>query len=234
MCGIWGWVAKADKGPNLERIAAIVKATESRGRHAFGFAWVDGRGVLRAFKQQGQLSEKRAYLRFLKDARMIIGHCRYATHGDPENNLNNHPFPADGGWLVHNGVIGNHEQLCERHDLEMITECDSETLALMVETFSGSMISRCANAVGETLAESSLAMMGLWARPNRLIAIRRGNPLHVGEVAGGYYLASLDKAMPSAVASLPDSSGLEFCEGSAGLELHAFKLSRRKGVESCR
>ena len=83
----------------------------ARGPHAFGFAWLDWEGRLRMFKQTGKITSNLGLLRMMKNARIIVGHCRYATHGAPENNLNNHPHPADGGWIVHNGVVSNHEEL---------------------------------------------------------------------------------------------------------------------------
>ena len=68
-----------------------------------------------------------------RNARMLVGHCRWATHGDPRNNLNNHPHPADGGWIVHNGVVHNHEDLRRRVRPLAVTECDSEVLGLLIE-----------------------------------------------------------------------------------------------------
>lgn len=235
MCGIWGWVSKADKGPNLKRLAAIAEATEARGRDAFGFAWLDAEGRMRQFKQAGPISSHLAHLAWLKDARMIIGHCRYATHGSPGNNLNNHPFPVDSGWLVHNGVVRNHEDIRESLGRPAVTECDSEILANVIEESDGTHAERCAAAVACTLPDSPLAILGLWARPDRLIAVRRGNPVHLGEAEHGWYLGSLAKEMPSTVQQVRDGTGLEFIRDRKGnASMRSFKLAEYQALHEAR
>ena len=49
--------------------------------------------------------------------------------------MNNHPFAsADGRFhLVHNGVLSNHEDVCERHQLRLTGNCDSESLLRLIE-----------------------------------------------------------------------------------------------------
>jgi glucosamine 6-phosphate synthetase-like amidotransferase/phosphosugar isomerase protein len=143
MCGVFGFVAKDDEKtidlPTLKRIAVD---TESRGPHAWGMAWIDSRGRLNCFKQTGRVSQALGLLAMARDARALIGHCRFATQGDPANNLNNHPFAADGGWIVHNGIIRGYEQLVADFDLHPVTECDSEALALLIEKLDGSLLER--------------------------------------------------------------------------------------------
>ena len=41
MCGIFGYIAKHGRGPDLARLRRIALETETRGRHAFGLAWLD-------------------------------------------------------------------------------------------------------------------------------------------------------------------------------------------------
>jgi len=197
MCGIFGFVANnKDSRPSIKRLAEIAIATETRGRHAFGFAWIDSRNRLRMFKQTGRISDSLGMLSMMSDARMLIGHCRYATAGCYRNNLNNHPHPSDGGWIAHNGVISRAAELAEDHDLPLVTECDSEVLAQLIEDLDGTLVGRCEEA-SELAADSPLAMLGLWRNPNRLIALRRGNPLSIGQSKSGHYFASLTRGLPS-------------------------------------
>jgi glucosamine 6-phosphate synthetase-like amidotransferase/phosphosugar isomerase protein len=144
------------------------------------------------------------------NARILVGHCRWATHGSPGNNLNNHPHPADGGWIVHNGVVRNHEELAAEYDLHPITDCDSEVLGLLIAASRRSLQQRCAATAN--VAQGNLTMLGVWGHPARMVAVRAGNPLSVGEVRSGerFYLASLPDELPGEVREVPDRSGLEF------------------------
>jgi glucosamine 6-phosphate synthetase-like amidotransferase/phosphosugar isomerase protein len=142
-----------------------------------------------------------------------VGHCCWATHGDPKNNLNNHPHPADGGWIVHNGVVNNHEELAAEYDLHPVTDCDSEVLGLIAAS-QGTLHTRCAATANVT--RGNLVMLGVWGRPARMVAVRAGNPLSLGMVQGGerYYLASLPEKLPGVVSEVPNRTGLEFGVGA--------------------
>ena len=211
MCGVFGFVSYDGKGPAIGQLQKIATATMRRGAHAFGFAWIDGAGRLHSFKQSGRIVDSIGLLGLAEDARMLIGHCRFATHGEPGNNLNNHPHPADGGWIVHNGVVGEYERIVERNDFFPVTECDSEVLGLLIEQADGTLSERCRSAVREAW-DNPLVMLGLWSRPNRLVVLREGNPLHVGTIGDGkrFYLGSLREGLPGAVSAVKDGTGLEF------------------------
>ena len=197
MCGIFGYVAAHGQKFDPRRMDAIAQATEARGPHAFGFAWIDSRGRLRMFKRSGRISDYLGCLSMARDAQMLIGHCRYATHGRHENNLNNHPHACDGGWLVHNGIIHDHRDINEGYMLSPVTHCDSETLALLIEELDGTLVDRCLRA-SKICATGPLAMMALWRSPQRLVALRaNGQPLHLGANKEGTYLASLATGLPS-------------------------------------
>ena len=70
------------------------------------------------------------------------------------------------------------------------------------------MLGRCLAAVRE-LEPGPLVLLGLWSRPGRLVAIRRGGqPLWAGGTAHGTYLCSLPDALPGRVTEFPDELGL--------------------------
>lgn len=227
MCGIFGFVSLDGSGPDLQRLRTIARVTERRGPHAFGFAWIDGRGRLRAFKQTGRITSHLSLLSMVSDARMMIGHCRFATHGAPENNLNNHPHPCDGGWLVHNGVIRHYDQLAFEFNLPRVTECDSEVLGLLIEELDGSLVSRVLEAA-QLCSGGPLATMALWRAPQRLIALTSGGqPLHVGQSKRGTYLASLAEGLPNPQ-HVEDGTALAFAyrNGRCETSVHAMNASR--------
>lgn len=221
MCGVFGFVSFNGKGPSIKRLEKIAAVTQRRGPHAFGFSWVDSRGRIKSFKATGKITDHAGILELAHDAQFLIGHCRYATHGAPENNLNNHPHPVDGGWFVHNGVISDHGQLVADHDLHPVTACDSETLGLLIENGEGRLRKRCIEAV-QYASGSPLVFLGVWSRPGRLIALRSGNPLSMGLCKGRVYLGSLQEALPGKVVQVKDNSGVDFADGL----LKDFKFTR--------
>jgi glucosamine 6-phosphate synthetase-like amidotransferase/phosphosugar isomerase protein len=204
MCGVFGFITTDGKGPDIERLRRLALVTQTRGRHAFGLAWIDGGGEIRTFRQPGPAEAFLDELASCRASVAMIGHCRLATHGAPEDNRNNHPHAAGGGQLVHNGMVANYRQLARQHRLDLRTECDSEVLALMMARCGGAIIRRAAWAANQ--AEGELALLGLWRSPARLMVARRGRPLHFGRAAEGFYFASLPNGLPGRVQPVADAT----------------------------
>ena len=194
MCGVFGFISKSGSGPNIERLKKIAVATESRGRHAFGLAWIDKRGGIHTFKREGSASDRLADLDQVKGALAVIGHCRYATHGHQSDNRNNHPHQAGTGWLVHNGQVTNHLDLAVQHSLNLRSECDSEVLGHIIARKSGTLLKRTKRTVDA--AHGSLAIMAIWANPVRLVFARNGRPLSYGDMQHGAYFGSIYDSLP--------------------------------------
>jgi len=175
----------------LKRLAIV---TESRGEHAFGMAWIDPSGCLRSFKRPGSASDGLADLNQAREATAVVAHCRWATHGLPEDNRNNHPHKSGRGWIVHNGAVTNHAELAAQFDLQTETECDSEVLGLLIAAKKGNLLEKA--AFTHRQAKGSMALLGLWTNPVRMLVLRDGRPLHFGEDSRGIYFASLVAGLP--------------------------------------
>ena len=80
MCGVFGFVSRDGGKMNVELLGRIAEVTERRGPHAFGFAWIDRRGRLKCYKQTGRITDHLGLMMMAADARMLIGHCRFAFH----------------------------------------------------------------------------------------------------------------------------------------------------------
>lgn len=175
------------------------------------------------WKAPGNPVRMLSMLRMMEGATMVAGHMRYSTHGNPANNINNHPHPCDGGWIVHNGVVHNYRQLLSDYRLVMNSNCDSEVIGLLAEASAeATAMGRLLSAVEQT--DGNLAVLGLWNRKRQLVAIRRGNPLHIAENERGYYMASLAAGMPVPAAEVKivgDNTAVRFTQRGVMVDIEA-------------
>jgi len=202
MCGIFGFITRAGEGPEIARLRRLALITQTRGEHAFGLAWLNSDGAIQTFKRPGPAQACLDELDRCRDAIIVVGHCRYATHGSPQDNRNNHPHASGGGQLIHNGVVHNHDDLVRQYDLRPQTECDSEVLGLLMARCPGTTNQRAAWAANQAMGD--LAMLAVWRKPARLLVARRGRPLHFGQGRDGYYFGSLPDGLPGRAQAVTD------------------------------
>ncbi len=136
MCGICGYFGTESGVVTPNAIEEVFAATESRGRDASGYvASVHDRlrSVKLPMKSSKLLVQPKFGNHYLEDADTWIGHCRLATHGDPKDNRNNHPFVHKGLGLIHNGMLMNyHYELEDDKRLKLESECDSEAILKLI------------------------------------------------------------------------------------------------------
>lgn len=229
MCSIFGYIARGKSTVACDTLAKIVRANVSRGPHSFGLAWIDAIGRLHCYKQVGRMTDHLPLLAMVRGAKMLIGHLRYATHGEPAHNINNHPHPCDGGWIVHNGVIRNYADLVHDRGLLTNSDCDSEILGLMIEhSANDSLLRRCSASIEAT--DGGLAMMGLWSRPDTLIVARRGNPLHQSDTPDGVYLATLAPGLPGKPVVLADDTVRRFTRKDGAIRVRKIAIDTQDQV----
>jgi glucosamine--fructose-6-phosphate aminotransferase (isomerizing) len=200
MCGIVGYVGRADAAPIL---LDGLRRLEYRGYDSAGVAIVDGDHV-EMRKCAGRIASL-AKLVSENPAPGLFGvsHTRWATHGKV-NDENAHPhFDASGKIaLVHNGVIENYqalkEQLIQNGDTNFRSDTDTEVLAHLIgniyRQFDGKdSKARLVNAVraalkrvigtyGIALVHADIA--------NFMVGARRGSPLVLGVGKDENFLAS--------------------------------------------
>jgi hypothetical protein len=137
MCGIAGiHVKEAFMGRfPLDRMAnALLLGIESRGRDATGYVAVNGDNEIRFQKAPVEAS---AFIEKKKpipnDARTVLLHTRYATQGEPSNANNNHPVLYKSCFTVHNGHIGNDDEIFNElgEDFPRGAQVDSEAISAL-------------------------------------------------------------------------------------------------------
>lgn len=118
MCGIFGWIYRADtivSDTQKTIIAAILSyGNDSRGGNSWGYAAISEaeENEIVILRGLGNLSPQSQELwRYAQ----IMAHCRLATTGNISIE-NSHPFEIGGIIGAHNGIIYNHEELNANHN----------------------------------------------------------------------------------------------------------------------
>jgi predicted glutamine amidotransferase len=154
MCGIYGYIGKPTNGPKaIELFRHLAIETEIRGTHATGYYALNG--IIHYGKAPVKASEyfKPDFVDCFEGSipTVIIGHDRYATHGVPEDNRNNHPFVSKRFGFIHNGVVGG-VATPEELGIRPSTECDSEWIfRFFLKNFWGANDENVKKAIATTL-----------------------------------------------------------------------------------
>ncbi|RME77490.1 glutamine--fructose-6-phosphate transaminase (isomerizing) [Candidatus Woesearchaeota archaeon] len=166
-----------------------LKRLEYRGYDSAGIATQQPFEVLRAVGKIAQLEPKIIG----KHSTIVIGHTRWATHGEPSE-LNAHPHKSEDGSvaIVHNGIIENHADL--RADLikkgvTFKSETDSEIIAHLIAYFYKGdfeeafrkMLSKITGAYG---------IVAMHKDHEELLVAKKGSPLVIGVGDKEYFIGS--------------------------------------------
>lgn len=197
MCGIVGFTGKNQAVPYL--IDGLHKL-EYRGYDSAGVAVIEN-GKIETVKSAGRLKnlEEKLSQRTELLSACGIGHTRWATHGEP-NDENAHPHPSENGifCIVHNGIIENFHEIKEHLQTEGVhfySETDTEVISQLLEkNYNGDVL----RAIRETTSalEGSFALAILFRdEPGKVYVTRRSSPLILGKSEEGAFIASDVTAM---------------------------------------
>lgn len=194
MCGIIGYVGPRDA---REVVVAGLRRMEYRGYDSAGVAVIEA-GHLQVRKKAGKIANLADELDSdpLADARIGIGHTRWATHGGPTDS-NAHPHVSQNHRiaLIHNGIIENFASLrleLEAQGVVFESQTDTEAAAqlLGVEVAKGADLADAMRTVCGRL-EGAFTLVAIDSTdPERLVAARRNSPLVVGVGNGENFVAS--------------------------------------------
>lgn len=136
LCGIFG-ISYGPQGAAGEEwspsdFAQIMfPAIIHRGPHAWGWMSYNPATGISIEKHVGRADTPAAIAKMNldEDPTWLVGHVRFATHGDPKNLNNNHPLVHGSIVGVHNGVLRNHESILKDTGREKDnTQVDSEAI----------------------------------------------------------------------------------------------------------
>lgn len=195
MCGIVGYIGTKDAYPILIK---GLKRLEYRGYDSAGIALVEN-GHLNVYKKKGKVAELEAFATDKNIKGTIgIGHTRWATHGQP-NDENAHPhFSGDSNLaIIHNGIIENYatikEELSKRGHV-FTSETDTEVLIHFIEEIRNKekvdLFEAIRIALNEVHGAYAIVVIDK-SNPDRLIAAKKSSPLVIGiGEEGEFFLAS--------------------------------------------
>ncbi len=193
MCGIVAYIGEKEAYPIIIK---GLKRLEYRGYDSSGVALLNG--SLTIYKKKGKVSDLENHVgNKILSSQIGIGHTRWATHGEP-NDENAHPHFSPNGKLaiIHNGIIENYSSLKQElvnKGYEFKSETDTEIFIAFIEHIQTQNDCSLEEAVRLSLNN----VVGAYAiviisedNPNTLIAARKGSPLVVGIGKNEFLLAS--------------------------------------------
>ncbi|KQN53905.1 glutamine--fructose-6-phosphate transaminase (isomerizing) [Erwinia sp. E602] len=192
MCGIVGAVAQRDIA---EILLEGLRRLEYRGYDSAGLVVVNAEGQATRLRRLGKVQELAgAAEQTPLHGGTGIAHTRWATHGEPSE-ANAHPHISDHIYVVHNGIIENHEPLREQliaRGYRFASETDTEVVAHLVhwEQQQGGTLHEIVLRVIPQL-RGAYGMVIMDSRdPSTLVAARSGSPLVIGRGVGENFIAS--------------------------------------------
>jgi len=184
MCGIIGYIGKKNAARNA---LDGLKRLEYRGYDSAGIAGIDMQGNVFMKKSVGKIVSLEKKLGNIPSSVLAIAHTRWATHGEPTvENAHPHTDCKNEIFVVHNGIIENHEKIREaliREGHVFRSQTDTETLAHLIERQVAFGASSIEEAVGDALGHvvGTFGLAVIYSKePSKLIGARRGSPLLVG------------------------------------------------------
>lgn len=184
MCGIVGYIGKRN---SLSIIMDGLKRLEYRGYDSAGIAVINGEKEIKSFKKAGKVKElEKEFDANVLNGNIAIGHTRWATHGEPNDN-NAHPhFDMNKNIvIIHNGIIENYKTLKKKLTLEgftFSTETDTEVLANLIEYYyrqKDNFEIAVRLALAEVEGTYGIACL-CRNEPDKMIIARMGSPLMFG------------------------------------------------------
>ena len=191
MCGIVGGTSERNILPIL---IEGLRRLEYRGYDSAGVAFKKN-GTISIVKNKGRVEQLAKKLN-LKESQSSLGiaHTRWATHGIPSEK-NAHPHASKNIFVVHNGIIENHNELKAQLKAEGVrfsTQTDTEVIAHLIKTYTekGQSFEKAVfNTVKRLKGAYALGIIDK-NNPEQVIGVRNQSPLVLGKGFQENFIAS--------------------------------------------
>lgn len=187
MCGVVGYSSKETSTQDILTLSRIFEQSKIRGLHSCGFSYLDGdRIATEKFFAVGNLMAALLKLeeKFAGNPLSLVGHTRYSTSGDWQDQRNNQPLVLDGISLAFNGCIhmGLREEYEELYGKRYETDNDGEIFCRKVLD---------GEAWEMFVADGAFSFAGAFLHAGHLTVLRNMNrPLWLGRSGCAQFVAS--------------------------------------------
>ena len=191
MCGIVGGTSERNVLPIL---VEGLRRLEYRGYDSAGVAFKKN-GSISVVKNLGRVEQLAKKINLKNNSTNLgIAHTRWATHGVPSEK-NAHPHNSKDIYVVHNGIIENHQDLrakLEAKGIKFHSQTDTEVIAHLIQNYLEK-----GKSFEQAVIEASKELKGAYALgiinkkdPEQLIGVRSQSPLVVGRGFQENFIAS--------------------------------------------
>ena len=191
MCGIVGGTSERNILPIL---VEGLRRLEYRGYDSAGVAFKKN-GTIDVIKNAGRVDQLAKKLKLKENSTNLgIAHTRWATHGVPSEK-NAHPHSSKDIFIVHNGIVENHEDLkaqLRSEGMRFSSQTDSEVVAHLVQYYveKGQSFEKAVfNTIKKLKGAYALGILNK-KEPEQLIGIRNQSPLVLGKGFQENFIAS--------------------------------------------
>ncbi len=191
MCGVVGYVGYRKAAPVLMN---GLKRLEYRGYDSAGLVTVDKRGA-RRFRGVGRVQNVDKLLQGVELPMTCgIAHTRWATHGKPtESNAHPHADASNQFFVVHNGIIENHEKLraqLENEGVEFTSDTDTEVVIQLIARLYKDNLEAAVEAALQSVEGTYGIAVVTVHEPDKIVTARRGSPIVLGVGKNEMFIAS--------------------------------------------
>lgn len=195
MCGIGGIRKYGEEPIKEEMIRGLLVGLESRGNDSTGMAFMNTAGDVFVHKHDiaaWKYVSSDTYKTFITDhlspdITQVILHTRAATKGTCRVNNNNHPLFHGKAAVIHNGGIGNDDELFRTLELERHAETDTDIIRAIIDK--DGFTEDAVKNLNKMRGSAAIAVLSP-DYPGKMMLGRSGSPIVLGSDENFFFFAS--------------------------------------------